>query len=193
MAGNEHTIAQKMTESESSSFVETFKKYSSQLGRFIRQQVGMTEDAEDILQDVWYQYSVLANPDEINSVSGWLYRVARNKITDRFRKHKNVLLDDLVYEGEEGEITIKDILLADSQDDVGITFFKEEFWDTLNEALNELPENQRLVFILNEIEDMTLQEIADQEGLPIKTIISRKGYAVKHLRKRMEYLKQDLN
>lgn len=193
MAGNEHTIAQKMTESESSSFVETFKKYSSQLGRFIRQQVGMTEDAEDILQDVWYQYSVLANPDEINSVSGWLYRVARNKITDRFRKHKNVLLDDLVYEGEEGEITIKDILLADSQDDVGITFFKEEFWDTLKEALNELPENQRLVFILNEIEDMTLQEIADQEGVPIKTIISRKGYAVKHLRKRMEYLKQDLN
>ena len=150
------------------------------------------EDAEDILQDVWYQYSNLANPEEIISVSGWLYRTAKNRIIDKSRKKKNVLLDDLVYEGEEGELTLKDVLLLNDTNDAELFMFKEEFWNTLQEALEELPENQKRVFIMNELEDKTLREIAEIEGVPVKTVISRKGYAVKYLRKKLDILYQDI-
>lgn len=172
---------------------DTIKRYGSQLFGFIKSRVGLVEDAEDILQDVWYQYSSLANPEEILSVSGWLYRVAKNRITDRSRKHKNLLLDDVVIEGEEGEVTLKDVLLSSDTEDIELFLFKEEFWSELQNALDELPENQRKVFILNELEDKTLQEIADMEGIPLKTIISRKGYAVKFLRKKLDHLYQDIN
>jgi RNA polymerase sigma factor (sigma-70 family) len=180
-----------MTETKPMDGTNSFRRYSSQLLRFIRSKVNILEDAEDILQDVWYQYSLLANPGEINSVSGWLYSVARNKITDRFRKKKNVLLDDLIFESEDGAMTLKDILLVDENDDAVLNLLKEEFWEALQDAMNELPENQRKVFILNELEDKTLQEIADMENVPLKTIISRKGYAVKALRRKLDYLRQE--
>ena len=181
-----------MADSKPFNLTDAIRTYGSQLFGFIRSKVGLTEDAEDILQDVWYQYSSLANPEEIGSVSGWLYRVAKNRITDRFRKQKNVLLDDLVYESEEGELTLKDVLLSNDRDDIELFLFKEEFWNALQNALDELPENQRRVFILNELEDKTLQEIADEEGVPLKTVISRKGYAVRYLRRKLDHLYQDI-
>ena len=165
-----------MADTKAFNLTDTIKRYGSQLFGFIKSKVGLVEDAEDILQDVWYQYSNLANPEEILSVSGWLYRVAKNRIIDRSRKQKNLLLDDLVYEGEEGELSLKDVLLSNDTDDVEIFMFQEEFWNTLQIALEELPENQRRVFIQNELEDKTLREIAEEEGVPIKTIVSRKGY-----------------
>ena len=94
-----------MADTKAFNLTDTIKRYGSQLFGFIKSKVGLVEDAEDILQDVWYQYSNLANPEEILSVSGWLYRVAKNRIIDRSRKQKNLLLDDLVYEGEEGELS----------------------------------------------------------------------------------------
>ncbi len=181
-----------MADTKAFNLTDTIKRYGNQLFGFIKSRVGLVEDAEDILQDVWYQYSNLANPEEILSVSGWLYRVAKNRITDRSRKQKNVLLDDLVYEGEEGELTLKEVLLTNDPHDIELFMFKEEFWNTLQNALEELPENQRRVFILNELEDKTMQEIADKDGVPIKTIISRKGYAVKYLRKKLDHLYQDI-
>ena len=98
----------------------------------------------------------------------------------------------MVYEGEEGELSLKDVLLSNDTDDVEIFMFQEEFWNTLQIALEELPENQRRVFIQNELEDKTLREIAEEEGVPIKTIVSRKGYAVKYLRKKLDPLYQDI-
>ena len=181
-----------MADTKSFSLTDAIKSYGSQLFGFIKSRVGLVEDAEDILQDVWYQYSNLANPEEIISVSGWLYRVAKNKITDRSRKHKNLLLDDIVIEGDEGKMTLKDVLLSKDTDDIELFMFKEEFWNTLENALEELPENQRRVFILNELEDKTLREIAEEEGIPIKTVVSRKGYAVKFLRKRLDHIYQDI-
>ena len=180
-----------MADTKPFNLADTIKRYSSQLFGFIKSRVGLVEDAEDILQDVWYQYSNLTHPEEILSVSGWLYRVAKNRIIDRSRKQKNLLLDDLVYEGEEGELSLKDVLLSNDKDDVDLFLFKEEFWNALQSALEELPENQRKVFILNELEDKTLREIAEEEGVPIKTIVSRKGYAVKYLRKQLDHLYQD--
>ena len=170
--------------------IETVGTYGNQLLRFIRGKVRTDEDAEDILQDVWYQYSNVNEVETIESVSGWLYRVARNKITDKFRKKKPERLEDFTFESENGEINFKQILIADTNTPEK-AFFKKMFWEEFMKALDELPEKQRSVFVKNEMEDMSLQKIADEGGENIKTIISRKGYAVKHLRDRLNTLYQE--
>jgi RNA polymerase sigma factor (sigma-70 family) len=138
------------------------------------------------MQDVWYQLSNQPSPEEIDSMSGWLHRVARNKITDKYRKKKENSLDDFSYEDDEG-LSIADFFLADDNNP-GTKELQQIFWETLIEALDELPQNQREVFVLNEFEDKTLQQIADMQHENLKTIISRKRYAVLHLRKRLEDL-----
>lgn len=168
------------------------KDYGNRLLGFIRGKVKSEEDAEDILQEVWYQLSGVADLNGLESASGWLYQVARNRITDFYRKRKTVSLDDFSYENEEGEWSYGDLMLMDGDAQPELALMKEVFWEELMTALEELPENQRAVFIKNELEDMTLQEIAEQSGENLKTIISRKGYAVKHLRKRLSGLYQEL-
>jgi RNA polymerase sigma factor (sigma-70 family) len=161
------------------------RKYGKSLFSFIRSRVGNDADAEDILQDVWYQLSLIIETETIEQLSAWLYRVSRNRITDRNRKHKTESLEDLTFEGDEGEMVFPDALLADStnpETELEKEFFMLEFM----EALNELPEKQRQVFIWNEMEDLTLQEIADKTGESIKTIISRKRYAVASLKKQLQ-------
>ncbi|RQO30602.1 RNA polymerase subunit sigma-24 [Taibaiella sp. KBW10] len=181
-----------MPENNALSITDTVKKYGSQLLGFIKGKVKKLEDAEDVLQDVWYQFSRLTNINELESVSGWLYFVAKNKITDLYRKRTTDSLEDYTYETEDGEFNIKDVLLLDDSNHPELTMFKEVFWKAFMEALAELPEHQRDTFVLNEIEDKTLQEIADMQQENIKTVISRKGYAVKHLRKRLEPLYREL-
>lgn len=171
---------------EKSNIIQTIKSYGEQLFGFIRSRVPTNEDAEDILQDVWYQLSSQSSPGEIESISGWLYRVAKNKITDKYRKKKENSVDDFFTEDEEG-FNLAEIFLAD-ENNPDTKELQQLFWETLFEALEELPQNQREVFILNELEDKTLQQIADMKKENIKTIISRKRYAVLHLRKRLEDL-----
>jgi len=172
---------------------QTVSTYGGKLMSFIRPKVKNTEDAEDILQEVWYQFSSLTNLSEIVNIGGWLYRVTANKITDKYRKKKTENLEDFVYEDEDGLFSIKDILLMDETAGPEIKMFQDEIWKKLFEALEELPEKQRLVYTENELNDKTLQQIADEQGENIKTIISRKNYAVKHLRKRLKKLYEDLN
>lgn len=181
-----------MSKEKQFSITDTVQQFGKKLFGFIRGKVKTTEEAEDILQDVWYQLSNFGNLSEIENLSAWLYRVAGNKVTDAYRKKSNDLLDDLVIEDEDGSFDFKEILLLDDSKNPDMVFFKELFWDELIRALDELPEKQREVFVLNEIQDMTLQEIADQSGENLKTIISRKGYAVKHLRERLHYLYLEL-
>lgn len=170
--------------------VQTVNQYGKQLLGFIRGKVATDEDAEDIIQDVWYQLSNVAETDTIESISGWLYRVAKNKITDTFRKRKTEHIEDFAFESDDGEVNFRDILLAESHSPED-EFFKKMFWEELMNALDELPEKQRYVFIQNEIEDRTLQDIANETGDNLKTIISRKGYAIKHLRSRLNNLYKD--
>ena len=153
---------------------------------FIRSRVSATEDAEDILQDVWYQLSNQSSTEEINSMSGWLHRVARNKITDNYRKKKSEKLND-EFSNEEDDISFVNIFLAEPNN-VETKQLQQLFWETLLDALEELPQKQREVFILNELEEKTLQQIADMQNEKLKTVISRKRYAVQHLRKRLEDL-----
>ena len=182
-----------MSDERHFSITETVQQFGKRLFGFVRVKVKTTEEAEDILQDVWYQFSRLSNLDELENVSAWLYRVAQNRVTDNYRKKKTENLEDYTYENDENEISFKEILLLDENASPELALFKEEFWSELMQALDELPENQKEVFLLNEIEDFTLQEIADQKGENLKTIISRKGYAVKHLRKRLQHLYYELN
>jgi len=183
-----------MAEKNSRSFTDIVKTYGSQLLRFVKGKVKKTEDAEDILQEVWYQLSRPTNMDELENASAWLYAVTRNKITDSYRKKKSESLDELLEGDEEGEsaFPVRQFLLADDSNNAELKLFKDIFWDELMKALEELPEKQRRVFILNEMEEKTLQEIADMENENLKTIISRKGYAVKHLRLRLRSLYEEL-
>lgn len=186
-------VTSNMSDNSKNTISNTISKFGKGLTSFIRGKVSSSEDAEDIAQEVWYQLSNFSNIDDIESISGWLYQVARNKITDLYRKKKPEPLEDYSYENDEVEFSFKEMLLLDDSENPDLALFKELFWSELLKALEELPENQKQVFILNEIEDFTLQEIADQTNENLKTIISRKGYAVKYLRKKLNYLYQELN
>jgi len=176
------------------SLTSTINAYGKRLFGFIRSRVGSVEDAEDILQEVWLQYSSLPAIEDIESVSGWLYRVARNKVTDLYRKKKTASIDDAFQEETDNDSNaFKEILLMDVTGNPELALFKELFWKELFISLDELPENQKQVFILNELEELTLQEIALQTGENLKTIISRKGYAVKHLKSKLNYLYNELD
>jgi RNA polymerase sigma factor (sigma-70 family) len=172
---------------EKQNIIQTIKDYGARLFGFIRSRVGTDEDAEDILQDVWFQLSSQTEVQAIESISGWLYRVAKNKIIDRSRKKKSTPLEDFSLENEDGELFLPGFF-TNNDSDPSTEEFKKIFWEELFTALDELPLKQRNVFIWNELEELTLQQIADNEHENIKTIISRKRYAVQHLRSRLENL-----
>jgi RNA polymerase sigma factor (sigma-70 family) len=118
-------------------------------------------------------------------MSSWLFTVARNKITDSYRKKKPEFLEDLVVNpDDEGEISFKDILFDNSKNPE-TEHLRNLFWKVLEEALQELPEDQRNVFLWNELEDISFKDIAEQTGENVNTLISRKRYAVLHLRERL--------
>lgn len=180
-----------IAEANRQNVMQVVSNYGKRLFSFIRNKVKSDEDAEDILQDVWYQLSNVVDTTNIEQMSAWLFTVARNKITDRYRKRSESLLEDFSVEDEEGTIHFKDLLLK-ADGDPESENLRELFWQELFKALEELPENQRQVFVWNELEDQTLQEIADKTGQNLKTVISRKGYAVKHLRNRLKNLYADV-
>ena len=168
----------------------TVKKNQGKLFGFIRNRVSNKEDAEDILQEVWYQLSRIINLDEIENMTAWLYSVTRNKITDWYKKPKELTAEEGLFDGEEGFI-LRNVLFSDSETPED-KMFKEVFWDQLMKGLDELPANQRDVFIQNELEGMKLREIAEHSNENLKTIISRKQYAVKHLRSILRNLYDEL-
>lgn len=171
-----------MTENRDRNITSIVREYGNRLYGFIRNRVSNSSDAEDILQEVWYQISNVAEIESIDQISGWLFRVARNRITDNYRKKKESSIEDLGYSDDDQDSQLMDILLAEHPDHEE-TELRELFWEALFSALDELPENQKNVFVWNELEDQTFQEISDRTGVNIKTLISRKRYAVQHLRK----------
>lgn len=179
-----------MAAQKQQNILKAVSDYGRRLFAFIRSRVATEQDAEDILQDVWYQLNLQDEIETIQSISGWLFKVARNRITDRGRKKQENLLDDFGYTDEDGALVFPEFMLADSntpEDEIQRALFRE----MLFEALEELPENQRSVFERNELNDLTLQEIADADGIPLKTAISRKRYAVLHLRNRLAGFYED--
>lgn len=174
---------------------ETITRERGRLLGFIKSKVDNMEDAEDILQDVLEQF-IDSNTaiESIEKTSSWLYRVARNKIVDlyRFRKvrsNKVELNED--REDESLPLMLKDVLpnLDGSPEDV---YFQEILWEEITEALDHLPESQREVFILHELEDLSFKQIEEKLGVPVNTLLSRKRYAILTLRKRLENIYNDL-
>jgi RNA polymerase sigma factor (sigma-70 family) len=160
-------------------------RFGKRLLGFIRQRVGSEADAEDILQDVWYQLTTTVDTEPIEQISGWLFAVARNKITDRYRKKKPESLDLLL--GMDGGASGPDLagILLDNSGNPETANLRALFWKTLQEALDELPEEQKAVFVWNELGDLSFKEIAELTGEKVSTLISRKRYAVLHLRERL--------
>lgn len=171
--------------------LQTVQTYGKRLFSFVRGRVRTDQDAEDILQDVWLQFSRVLDLDQIEQVSAWLYRVARNRIIDTHRKQHAIPLSDVILDEDGSEESIADLLFVDLNTPETETL-RNLFWEELLRALNELPENQRQVFIWNEIEDLTFREISERTGENIKTLISRKRYAVSKLRARMQALRDDI-
>ena len=185
------TLGIEMTAERNKNITNTIKTISNRLLGFIKQRVSSTEDAEDILQEVFYQFA--GNAEPIEQATGWLYKVARNKITDNYRKHKLPLADDIFSNAEPGEDNFnwKEMLLpSDSTPET--EYLRNIFWEELKTALDELPVAQREVFIQTEIEGMAFKDIAAQTGESVATLISRKRYAVLHLRGRLRVLKDEL-
>ena len=169
---------------------EVINDYSKRLLGFIRKRVTNEADAQDILQDVFYQF--IGNTEPIERLTSWLFTVTRNKIKDRHKKHKPQLLED-IYPDVEGEETLNwSELFFDEDDTPETAYLRALFWEALDEALDELPEKQKQVFILNELEGIPFKDIAEQTGETVNTLISRKRYAVLHLRERLSDLRNDL-
>jgi RNA polymerase sigma factor (sigma-70 family) len=183
-----------MPEERDSHIISTIKAYGKSLLGFIRKRVNNDADAEDILQDVWYQFSNLVNSEPIEQTGAWLYKVARNKITDKHKKKSETLLDDL-FPGSDDESddtsSFKDLLMPE-ESTPETEYMRNIFWEQLFKALDELPEEQKQVFIWQEMDDMTFQEIAELTGVNVNTLVSRKRYAVLHLRDRLQQLYQEI-
>lgn len=182
------TITQLMTTQQNESIERTVQKERRRLLDFIRKRVPKEEDAEDILQDVFYElvesYRVMT---PIEQVSSWLFRVARNKITDMFRKRKPEPLTAQQFDDpdEEGaRLNLAD-LLPDAGDGPEAMYMRKMLLDALAEAMDELPPEQRYVFVMHEIEDRSFKEIAEETGVSVNTLLSRKRYAVLYLRERL--------
>jgi RNA polymerase sigma factor (sigma-70 family) len=167
-------------------------RFGKQLLGFIRKRVSSQADADDILQDVWYQLTTAVDTEPIEQMSGWLFTVARNKIIDRYRKKQPDSLDLLLETGESANGPDLAAILLDKGEDPETANLRSLFWKALQEALDELPEEQRTVFIWNELDGLSFKEIAERTGEKVNTLISRKRYAVLHLRERLLHLYQEI-
>jgi RNA polymerase sigma factor (sigma-70 family) len=159
----------------------------SRLRNFIRRRVPDPSDAEDIVQEVFYEL-VEANRllMPIEHVTGWLYRVARNRITDLFRKKKPESFTDAAITGEDGEALRVEDLLPSPDAGPEALFFRNVLLDELELAVGELPKDQRDVFIAHEMEGRSFKEMAAETGVTVNTLLSRKRYAVLRLRERLQ-------
>jgi RNA polymerase sigma factor (sigma-70 family) len=165
---------------------EVVVRERARLRNFIRRRVADPSDVEDILQDV---FSKLVEANRllmpIEHVTGWLFRVARNRITDLFRKKKPVPFADAALAGEEGELLEIEDLLPSPDAGPEALYLRNLLLDELELALDELPDGQREVFLAHELEGQSFKEMAAETGLSVNTLLSRKRYAVLYLRERL--------
>jgi RNA polymerase sigma factor (sigma-70 family) len=183
---NEAASLERMALEQDQRITEVVKREQSRLRDFIRRRVPDEFDAEDVLQDVFYRL-VEANRllMPIDHVTGWLFQVARNRITDLFRKKKPENFSDVVVETADDTLLLEDLLPSpDAGPDA--LYARSVLLDELEDALDELPEEQRQVFIGHEIEGLSFKEMAAETGVSVNTLLGRKRNAVLHLRERLQ-------
>jgi RNA polymerase sigma factor (sigma-70 family) len=170
-----------------STVAQTFAEYRERLLKFIRSRVRALEDAEDILSDVFYNFARvndLANP--VEQTAAWLYRAARNRIIDHYKKKKDIHFSGLA-DDDDGEDNLSDFIdILSTNDTTPETEMLRSFvWDAIKNAIDELPQTQRDIFIQTEFKGLPVKEIAEKTGVTVNTLLSRKHYAVKFLRERL--------
>jgi RNA polymerase sigma factor (sigma-70 family) len=188
MKNMEIQVAQKLNISE------IVKEYSGRLTGFIRKRVDRMEDAEDILQEVFYQLTEadrLMKP--IDQITAWLFTVARNRITDLYRKKKPDFLPEQ-YSDEEEEIVMEELgeILVNEDNTPENEYIRTVLREEISNVLADLPDEQREVFEMTEFEGLSFKEIAQVTGETVNTLISRKHYAVLYMRKRLRILYEEL-
>jgi RNA polymerase sigma factor (sigma-70 family) len=167
---------------------ESVLRERTRLLNFIRKRISDPSEAEDILQDVFYEFVEAYHlPEPIEQVGAWLFRVARNRIIDRFRKKKELQLPD--NDDEDNNIWLDELLPP--VDGPEAAYARDILLQELQDALNELPQEQRDIFIAHELQGRSFEELANETGAKISTLLSRKRYAVLHLRKRLNTIYQD--
>jgi RNA polymerase sigma factor (sigma-70 family) len=166
---------------------EIIAEQRMRLRNFIRRRVPDPADAEDIVQEVFYEL-VEANRllMPIEHVTGWLYRVARNRIIDLFRKKKPERFSDAAIENEDGEVLQVEDLLPSPDAGPEALYFREVLLEELEFAIEALPDEQREVFIAHEIDRRSFKELSAETGISVSTLLSRKRYAILHLRERLQ-------
>ncbi len=175
---------------------QTFRKERGRLLSFIRGRVKSAEEAEDILQDVFYQFVAgFEAIESIDRVTSWLYSVARNKIIDRYRRDasrpRTTTLDGSATRDDETPLSLQEILPDLGSTPEG-TLMRDAIWEEITLALEDLPAEQREVFIRNEIEEESFREISEDTGVSINTLLSRKRYAILAMRKRLQRFYDDI-
>ena len=159
-------------------------RYYGKLSAFVQRRIGSRQDGEDIVQDVFYRFikaDHLVLP--VDEALPWLFRTARNAIIDFWRKRKGLLFSD--SEGDDLE-EVAALLLADEIEEPEDLHLKEIFWETFHAAMSELPPEQRDLVRWTEFDGLTYREISEKTGVNINTLLSRKRYAIQHLRKRLK-------
>jgi RNA polymerase sigma factor (sigma-70 family) len=166
----------------------------TRLRNFIRRRVPDSSDAEDILQDVFYELvETYRSMETIEQMGAWLFRVARNRIIDLFRKKRPVLLaDEIDVSSAEDEGGPWEELLPSGDAGPEEVLLRSAMLEELEDALDELPDEQRQVFLAHEIEGRSFKEISEETGVGVNTLLSRKRYAVLHLRRRLQAAHEDL-
>lgn len=179
-----------MSPKESEKIGSVYKEERKRLLGYIKNRIPVSVEAEDILQDVFYQLTIgFRDIRRIENLTAWIYKVTDNRITDLFRrkKHINISYSDNAIEDDEGPLSLEEILPALGSTP-GDDEIKELIWEAIDETLSEMPEEQRSVFVSNEFEGMSFREISEKTGTGINTLISRKRYAVLALRERLTEL-----
>jgi len=178
---------ERMSHEQDRRISEVVEREQSRLRNFIRRRVPDPRDAEDVLQEVFYEL-VEANRllMPIEHVTGWLFRVARNRITDLFRKKKPESFSDAAVADDDGELSHLEDLLPSPDAGPDALYARSVLLEELEFALDELPEEQREVFVGHELEGRTFKEMAAETGVSVNTLLSRKRYAVLHLRERLQ-------
>lgn len=186
-ASAKYLTLDRMAREQDQRISEVVQREQSRLRNFIRRRVPDPGDAEDILQDVFYRL-VEANRllMPIEHVTGWLFRVARNRITDLFRKKEPENFSDLDEVNDEGELASFEDLLPSPEAGPEALYLRNVLLDELETALEELPEEQREIFEAHELQGRSFKQLAEDTGVNINTLLARKRYAVLHLRERLQ-------
>jgi RNA polymerase sigma factor (sigma-70 family) len=183
----------RMTLEQDQRIADVVTREQSRLRTFIRRRVPDPRDAEDILQDVFYEL-VEANRllMPIEHLTGWLFRVARNRITDLFRKKRPERFGEAAGANEDDDRLPWEDLLPSPDAGPDALYARHVLLDALEAAVDELPEEQRDVFVQHEVEGRSFKEMAAETGVSVNTLLSRKRYAVRHLRERLQRIYDDV-